>query len=355
MNVGIIGTGAVGLTYAARIAQQGHEPLLCSPRPFAAPGTHTSERVTFTGLVEGAWTLCRTCAPADLAEMDVLIFCLRGNGHKLAMDQAAPYIRPGQIVLISSHCSLGALYLSRLLRKRHIEVPVLAIATTFAGGAIGPDGRVHVKYQRSEVDIAALPARDLTAQIHTLKQLFGCNFTQSPDMMAIALSNLNPQVHLANALLNFTRMETAEPWDSFASITPGVGRLITQLDQERLAIARAFQVPVRTVHEHYLKSYPGLHAGQNVHEMAQTIKARRPEATPGPTSLNHRFLTEDLPFGIAPILALARIARTPAPLHASGMALMSACCGHDFHADNDLLPCLNLETATVSSLQGEMR
>jgi len=355
MKVGIIGTGAVGLTYAERIAQRNHEPLLYAPRQLANTRFQASKRVTFIGLVEGTRTFRHTHAPENLSDMDMLIFCLRGNGHKYAMDRVAPHILPGQIVLISSHCSLGALYLSRLLRKRAITVPVLAIATTFAGGAIAQDGRVHVTYQRTEVDIAALPAHDLTVAIDALRRLFDCDMTQSPNVIAISLNNLNPQIHLANALLNFTRIENAEPWDNFSGITPGVGRLIAQLDKERLAIARAFQAPVRTVHEHYLKSYPGPHAGQNIHEMAQAIKARRSETTPGPTNLSHRFLTEDLPFGIACTLALARIAQTPAPLHASGMALMSACCGHDFQADNDLLPCLGLETATVSSLQCETR
>ena len=50
-------------------------------------------------------------------------------------------------------------------------------------------------------------------------------------LLAIALSNLNPQNHMGIALGNMTRMERGEVWSQGQNVTPKVGRLLEALDQ----------------------------------------------------------------------------------------------------------------------------
>ena len=85
--------------------------------------------------------------------------------------------------------------------------------------------------------------------------LFGERFRVRSGLLAVALSNVNPQNHLAIALCNFTRMERGETWLQTPNITDSVGRLMEALDAERLAIAEAFGVAVRTLRQHFHLSF----------------------------------------------------------------------------------------------------
>ena len=66
--------------------------------------------------------------------------------------------------------------------------------------------------------------------------------------------------------------------------------------------------------------------------------AQRPTDVKGPTTLDSRYVTEDVPFGLVPTIRLAALAGVPVPLHESGVRLMSALYGRDFAAENDILP-----------------
>ena len=353
MKVGIIGAGPIGLGYAALLANGGHEPVVWSPRDSRVDLSTGRLEIATHGAFTSRVSVRAASSLASLEEADVVIFCVVGNAHRTLMELAAPHLHDRQAVLISSHCSLGGLYLSKLLAHRACTPPILAIATTVMGGALR-DGMVHIPMLRNEIDVGALPVSAMPEGINLLRSLFGDRFTPGVDLLAITLSNLNPQIHLASAILNFTRMEKGERWDSFGCITECVGRLVEVLDQERLAIASAFGVRVRTVRQHYLKSYEGLIPGSSVHEMAQLIGERRAGSSPGPATLRSRYLTEDLPFGIASTIALGRVAMVPTPLHEAGLALVSAACGHDFHRDNDLLPALDLESSTAEELRARV-
>ena len=165
--------------------------------------------------------------------------------------------------------------------------------------------------------------------------LFGDVFRDLPDLLAISLSNLNPPIHLANALANFTRMEKGEDWDNYDGITPGVGRMIEALDAERLAVASAWGHKVRSARDHYLLTFDYLEPG-TVADMAAQVH-RRLQGPPGPKTVEHRFLTEDVPFGLVPVVELGRMKRVPLPLHEAGIRVVSALMGRDLTAGNDLL------------------
>ena len=204
---------------------------------------------------------------------------------------------------------------------------------------------------RARLDVAAVPAGAVEEAAATCRALFGDRFETREDLLPISLSNLNPPAHMASALCNFTRIERGETWFNYDGITPSVARLIEALDVERLAIAKAFGVRVRTVFEHYRLSFRDA-KGDTIAEMAAAIHEAR-KGPPGPTDLNTRFVTEDVPFGLHPISVLGTSVNVPTPLHDAGITLFSALYGRDFRKENTLLPTLGLDHP--SKLRGLLR
>jgi opine dehydrogenase len=263
------------------------------------------------------------------------------------MEAVAPDLAPGQVVIVSSHASFGALYLARLLANRGLVLPIVVWGTTLVTARKTGDTEVSVNTVREKVEVATLP-HDQAEQGHALcTMLFGDRFVPRDGLMAIALSNLNPQNHLGIALLNLTRMEKGENWGQGEHVTPAVGRVIEALDLERLAIADALGLEVRTVQQHFSLSF---HVPQaSVSDMNQEMH-RLGRGGFGPATAESRYVLEDVPFGLYCTALLGRLVGRPAVLHEAGITLMSAAYGRDLAAINDLIPAVGLDSMLLAEL-----
>lgn len=353
MRVAILGTGAIGLGGAAFLAERGHQPVVWSPSGTSVSELAGGARLVAQGALTGSYPVevAAKCGDAVARAATVLI-ALPANGHRLVMETAAPHLARGQTVIISGHLSFGALYLARLLEERGLRLPIVVWGTTVTTGRRTGATTVAVSSIRAKVDAATLPAREAEHTLALCRALFGDRFVKRDDMVAIALSNLNPQNHLAIALCNLTRMERGETWYQNENITGAVGRLIEALDAERLAIADAFGVAVRTVREHFHLSFhvePG-----PVGAMARALAARG-DNTKAPDTLDTRYVTEDAPFGLHCTALLGRMAGRPAKLHEAGLDILSALYGRDLAADNDLLPAIGFADLPAERLRALAR
>lgn len=349
MKVSILGAGGVAFGVAAFLKQTGHDPMLWSP---SGKSTEVFSDGKTPLVARGAIELefipriARDCAHA-VQEAQVLLLCLPGNGHKTVMDAIAPHVRESQPIIISSHSSFGALYLSQLLAARGVRAPIIVWGTTLTTGR-RQSNVVDVVSVRKKIDIAAVPHSQADQAMELCNGLFGERFVARDGMLAIAVSNLNPQNHLAIALMNMTRMERGETWHQAQNVTPAVGRLIEALDAERLAIAAALGVQVRTVKEHFSLSFHV--APASVSEMNQEMHRNGSDVT-GPKTATSRYVLEDVPFGLVATAELGRLAGVPAPLHEAGIALFSAAYGIDFTQANDLLPAIGMQSLSLEQLK----
>lgn len=350
MRIAILGAGAIAFGMAAFLGKAGHQPVLWSPSGARTRRLAAGASLTATGAVEfsGPVAVAETCGEA-VDGADAVVIALPANGHRAVFDAAAPHLKADQPVIISSHSSFGALYLSKRLAERGISLPIVMWGTTLLTGRQQPDGtNVTVNTVRQKVDMATLPKSAAEAGKALCTDLFGDRFVERDGLLAISLSNLNPQNHLGIALLNLTRMEKGETWGQGEHVTPAVGQLIEALDAERLAIAESFGLSgLKTVREHFSLSF---HVPMGtVSDMNQQMHAAG-RGGQGPATADSRYIFEDVPFGLVPTILIGRIAGRPAMLHAAGTALFSAAMGRDLAADNDLLPALGLEELTPGEL-----
>ena len=338
MRVAILGAGGVALATAAMLDRAGHKVVVWSPSG-ASIGELAGTDLVTTGGIEHRMHVAFAAEAADaVKDAEVVIVALPANGHRKIFDAALPHVEPGQTIVVSAQLSMGALYLAQRLERSGVDATVIAFATTvLMGRRSGPD-TVHIGGVRKLLEIAVLPEHRAQNGLETCRVLFGDRFRLAPNLTTIALSNLNPPIHMASALCNFTRIEKAEYWANYDGITPSVARFIEALDAERLAVAAAYGATVRSVEDHYRLTFD-LPEGMSVAEMAAAVHEKR-KGPPGPTSLETRFVTEDVPFGIVQVIDLARRKNVQVPLHEAGVAIFRALYGRDFLADNDLLPAI---------------
>jgi opine dehydrogenase len=346
MKIGIVGCGGIALGYAAFLMKSGHQPVVWSPSGESSRSLIGHE-LTASGVIEGSFRIQVASSAQELvSEAEVVIIAVPGYGHRAVMDAVVPFARDVQSFIVSAQLSLSGVYLKHCLATRGVEADVIAWATTvLMSRRTGPTS-IAVGGIRQMLEVAALPSAAGARCLDLCRALFGDRFRLVLNTLSIALGNLNPPIHMASALCNLTRIEKGEYWANYDGITPSVARLIEALDRERLDLAKAYGVTVRTVQEHYQLTF-GFEEGHSIAEMAAMVHKQR-QGPPGPTSLDTRFVTEDVPFGIVPLVELAARRDVPLRLHQAGVQLFCALYGRDFSTENDLLRVLPWESIVAS-------
>ncbi|MET3442318.1 opine dehydrogenase [Variovorax paradoxus] len=339
MRVGIAGTGAIALASAAWLRQAGHGVMLWSP------GGQGAEALRTQPLEAGGVQPCTvTVEVADDAERlclasEVLLLALPVNGHRRVMDALLPFLRDGQTVIVSSMASLSALYLHESARRAGRRITVASFGTTVLTARRESGTQVKVMTRRKAVGVSALPGANLAQALALCSTLFGDGFFPQENTLASALANVNPQSHGPLAVFNWTRIERAENWPQYHCMTPGVARAIEALDLERRAVAKAFGIELGPIEDHFARSFGT--ASARLEDIAAELHAKR-GGPPGPVRTDTRYVTEDMPYGLAFVEALGRIAGVPTPATRTIVDAASLVSGIDFRQQNDLLEPLNL-------------
>jgi opine dehydrogenase len=409
MKVGIVGAGAIAFATAAILDKNGHDPMLWSPSSSLSSSMYTRQstskdddddskndknnnsyivRCTSTGKNEDNEEQINNFSPRVamtvqqlVDENDVLVIAIPANGHKAVMDLLVPSLiesskmtstrrRRRHHIIISSHSSLGALYLSQQLHKHNEEwgdrrttgdddsttplesdFPIITAwgTTVCTARKPSPSSSTHyvdIKTIRNSVDLCTIPQQDWIEGLQVCQRLFpDTEFRLRDGLLAISLSNVNPQNHLAMSLGNISRMDKKEQWYQFEHTTPRIGSLLESLDQERLDIAEALGLDVKTLAEHLSLSFHVPSTG-SISDMCQEIH-RRGNDVLGPNTIDTRYVLEDVPFGLTLIVALGKLVNRPATLHEAGLQICNAMYGRDFASENDLIKALGLDSDQI--------
>jgi opine dehydrogenase len=345
MRVGIAGAGAIAMGYAALLLSRGHETSVWSPSGNRTADLLLGHPLRVSGAIEGEFRPGVCQSASELAHAEVVVLALPAYGHRYVIDALVPHLDTRHAIIISGHLSFAALYLFKRLAERGLQIPVAVWNTTALTCKAQSFTEVRVGTLRKMVSMAVVPGAMAGQGFDICVELFGQRFALQDDLLTISLSNLNPQSHLAIALCNLTRLERGEAWGQRENMTPTVGRFIESLDRERLALAEACGKTVATVFDHYRNSL-GL-TGESVAEIA-ALQVGRGADVAGPKTIDSRYVLEDVPFGLVPLLYLAEMTGTDIPLHRSGVAILSACYGRDFMTENDLLP--EIDTAELREI-----
>ncbi len=342
-RVAIVGAGPIGCAAAAFLVQDGMAPALWSPTGSRVQRQADRARIRCAGAVSGEVDVEWLASPQRLAEFPVVLVCLPANAYGDVLGPLNAVWRSGQHVVVSGALSLAPLWIAGATGG----VQVSGWGTTLTTTHFQPDGSLHINPLRSRIDMATLGPLDLSEALQTCADLFGERFVMADNLLAPTLANINPIAHAAEVIPNLTRMESGEAWSLFGNFTAVVGRMAEALDVERRAVAHSFGLALPTLQQHYARSY---HVPQGpLHTMASAI-VEGGMSPNGPASLQHRYVLEDAPFGLAFLEALARVAGVHTPVLTACLTLLSTAYGRDFRADNFLLGALGVDTGDAAAL-----
>jgi opine dehydrogenase len=135
-------------------------------------------------------------------------------------------------------------------------------------------------------------------------------------------------------------------------VTDAVGRVSKATDDERLAVARALDVPARPFLDNFLAAGLTTKEAHATGSIATACEASEPNKTiRSPGSLDHRYIHEDVGFGLVPFAAFGQLAKVPTPTIDATVYLTSVATGIDYGREGLTLDKMGLTGMSVPQLK----
>ena len=330
----VAGAGNGGLAMAGHLGILGFQVSLYNRTDERLVGARWHGGIEVEGAVNGFGPLQVATSNIEeaLKEADVVMVVTPATAHASLARAMGPFLRDGQIVLLNPGRTGGALEFRKILVDMKITArPVIAEAQTFiyASRALNRH-KAHIFKIKNEVPIATLPSYWIPEALAVLRQAFP-QFTAGGNVLSTSMENIGAVFHPALTILNAGWIEETQGNFEYylQGITPSVALVLQKIDEERLDVARALGVRSVSAREWLYLSYDS--PGRNLHEAIHNTEAYR--GIKAPPSIAHRYIWEDIPMSLVPIVAIGSLLGVPTPTIEMIIRLGSLLHGRDYAAE----------------------
>lgn len=306
----VVGAGNGGKAMAAHLGLMGFSCVLYNRTLENIEAIKTRGGIELTGCEDvphgfGKLALVTSDIGEALERADVIMVVVPATAHADIARAAAPHLCEGQIIVLHPGRTGGALEFVYVLDQCGCETDVtVAEAETllYAARSEGP-AQARVFRVKDAVPVAALPATRTPRVLEVLSIAFP-GFIDGKNVLQTSLNNMGAIFHPALTLLNAGRIESTGGEFQFYidGATPSVARVLEALDRERVTVAASLGIRAQTGMEWLRRAYEA--TGENLYEAIHNQPGYR--GIKAPATLNHRYITEDVPMSLVPIAALGQ-------------------------------------------------
>jgi opine dehydrogenase len=300
-SITILGGGNTAFAVAANLTHQGHEVTLWEIPSFeqSLDPIRATREINLVGVAEtGPAKIHKLTTDISVAlrANDLVLVIVPSYAHDAFIESCAPHVTADHTIVLMPG-NLGSLAWAKSFGEMGAAMPTLAEVDTapYVCRKTEPD-TATIWGVVTALGLGVLPT-DRTEQVRTRLDGLFPGVTTYPDVMACGLSAMNPIVHPAGVLMNAGRVERSRGEFYFydEGVTESVAKVIMKVDDERRAIGSVLGydlVPANEAfHQAGFSPKGDLWAAINGSKMLTALRA--------PGSLDSRWLTEDIPFGLA--------------------------------------------------------
>ncbi len=345
MKVAVVGAGNGGTAVATDLAYRGHEVALIK----TSKSIHDDN---FNYLLDNAGHMTLdefgqfksgdiACVTRDLSAVrgcPVVILYVQTNYHEQVIERLAPFMEDDQVLLINPG------YLSTAYALKHIKKNIMIAEATssFIDCRIKTPGIIKVGFRNVRNPIGIYPKHRREEAIALLDQL-GFPLAYVDSVVETALHNPNMIVHTVGAVMSIPRVEKTEgDYCMYHEVfTPSVWNILERLDGEKMDVLEHLGLP-RLPYVEACKFRNSLDDDRDAKEVFFWY-AGMPTRAKGPTSVESRYITEDVSQGLVMLEALGKTLGIATPIATSLIELASAALGRNMRAGGRTLERLGRE------------
>lgn len=339
MKIAILGAGNAGCAVSADLTMHGHDVTLIKT-------SNAMHNENFNFLVEnnGQMTLDEfgeiksvnihklSRDVADIHGADIVIIYIQTNFHENLIKRIAPYLQDGQILLINPGYLSTAYVLKHCAGK---DIVVAEAQSSFIDGRIMKPGYFRVGFRNVRNPIGIYPSSKKKATIEKLDQL-GERFVYLDSVVEAALHNPNLIVHTVGSIMSIPRIEKSKGdfcmyHEAYTRANPATWRVLEALDAEKMDVLEKLGFP-RLSYVEACKYRNSLDDAMDAKEVFLNY-AEMDTRAKGPTAVDSRYISEDVPQGLVMLEALGGALNVETPIATGLISLASAALGRDLRTE----------------------
>lgn len=303
MNITVIGAGNTGLAMAAHAAAEGHNVILWNRSPETISEISKTNTIYSKGSVEGTFELrsITTDIKEALVDPDLILVTTPTTAHKSLAEKIAKNIAKETTILLCPGRVYGALEF-RAVYDRYNQEHQLTIAetqTSIYTCRKTSQESVDLITIKSNVLFSAIDHHENEAIYRRFPAFLQKHVTPASSMIETSIGSVGLIMHCTPLLLNTGWTENPNYSYKYYidGISPSIAKLLEKIDTERIEVSKKLGVEVESVRD-WLKRVYGIE-GETLYDSIQNNEAYA--TIEAPTTLNHRYVTEDVPNGLVPI------------------------------------------------------
>jgi opine dehydrogenase len=307
-KVVVLGAGHAGRGLAGYLSLYGFDVSLYNRTYENVKCIAQNRGLEVHGAVEGHASIPIVTSEMDLAihDRDILIVTVPAQAHTFYANELAPHLEPDQLILLMPGRTGGALEFFKILRYHsNVDDILLGEAQTFSfvSRTTGPNS-VLISKIKNKVSVSAFPAVANRRFIRRLRKL-PLKLELANNVLETSLNNIGAMLHPTPTILCAGLLESRSGGYNhyLEAISRSVGNLIERIDAERVDVARSFFTRPVTLLDWLKQSYDA--EGDVLYDCIRSIDAY--QGVGCPSTLQHRYVLEDVPTGLVPISYLGKL------------------------------------------------
>lgn len=338
MKIAILGAGNAGCAVAADLTMKGHEVTLIK----TSHSMH-DENFAFLENNQGKMTLNEfgeiksanihrvTRDIAEIRGAEIVVIYIQTRFHEALIERVVPYLEDDQILLINP----GYLSTAYVLKHCSKNIIIAEAESSFIDGRIMEPGLFRVGFRNVRNPIGIYPKARREEAIAKLDQMQE-RFVYLNSVVEAALHNPNLIVHTVGSVMSIPRIEKSHGefcmyHEAYSRDNPATWRILEALDSEKMDVLEKLGFP-RMRYVDACKYRNSLDDEMDAKEVFLDY-AEMDTRAKGPTQVDSRYISEDVPQGLVMLEALGKELGVETPIASGLIAIASAALGRDLRAE----------------------
>lgn len=307
-NITIIGAGNSGLAMAAHLSLNGNIVKVWNRSYDNVKELISTRCIHLQGIINGdAYLECVTTNIEEaLSNSNIILITTPATSHQELAQKMLPFLNSNMFVVLNPGRTFGILdFRNTLIQMGCSELPIIAETQTiiYTCRKISPTCANIITFKKG-VLISGIDPYNNSLLIRKLPECLRDYFLPAKSMIDTSIGNVGMILHCAPVILNSGWIENPQKIFKYyyEGITPTVANFLDKLDYERIEISKKLGSPVESTADWLKRSYSL--TGNNLYECIQNNESYK--TIDAPTSLNHRYLFEDIPYGLVPLEAIGK-------------------------------------------------
>ena len=255
--------------------------------------------------------------------VDLIMVVVPSSGHEYHATQIAPHLKEGQLIFVVPGHTGGSLHFSSVLKKQGVKASLNLCETNTLPYITRKEtlDRVRIFSKDKNILFSVFPSKNFKEVYEKIRPLYP-DLHPTENVLETGLMNDNALMHPPTMILNtgwveYSKGNFAFYYDGF---TPSIANVAEALESERYDTEKALGLkPTRFVD--WWITTGRTKSIESLYEAVRTSEANK--AIRAPDNMKHRFLEEDIDFGLVPMACFSKIANVPIPTTTSLIQLAS--------------------------------